>query len=377
MLKKKSVVLLLTLVVLGAGGWYGATRAARALEAKNALDERFTTMVEKRDIDFDVEVSGDVAPAFQLEVKAEVGGKIKAMHVEAGDKVKAGDVLAEIDDRDLLTEKESVLTEIEGTKLNVEKDRRNFERSQELFTAKLVSSEVFENLESAYKLSQNALARAERKLQLVEDKLRKTKVVAPMDGTILTPPVLEGQVVIAAASVNNGTTLMTLADLSKLLVNTHVNQVDVAKVRQNQRVILKSSSVRDTEMSAVISRIGLVAEVKNSIKGFQVEALIDKPDPRLRPGMSVNLVIPVAQANDAVSVPIGAVFKGTGDQRVVYVQNGGDTERREVSIGVTNMNYAQITKGLDAGETILLVEPENAAAASTPDNSESGPRKRS
>ncbi len=119
-----------------------------------------------------------------------------------------------------------------------------------------------------------------------------------------------------------------------------------------------------------------MAEVKNSIKGFQVEALIDKPDPRLRPGMSVNLVIPVAQASDAVSVPIGAVFKGTGDQRVVYVQNGGDTERREVSIGVTNMDYAQITEGLNAGETILLVEPENATA-STPDGSEAGPRKRS
>ncbi len=229
MSKKKSVILFLALAVLSAGGWYGATRAARALEARNAMADRFTTTVEKRDIDFAVEVSGDVAPAFQLEVKAEVGGKIKAMHVEAGDTVKAGDVLAEIDDRDLLTEKESVLTEIEGTKLNVEKDRRNYERSKELFEAKLVSSEVFENLESTYKLSQNALARAERKLQLVEDKLRKTQVIAPMDGTILTPPVLEGQVVIAAASVNNGTTLMTLADLSKLLVNTHVNQVDVAQ----------------------------------------------------------------------------------------------------------------------------------------------------
>lgn len=370
---KKTVIIVLTLTLLGGGGWYAASRA---FAEKNASPDAMTATVEKRDIDFAVEVSGDVAPAFQLEVKAEVGGKIKALHVEAGDTVKKGDLLAEVDDRDLLTEKESVLTEIDGARLSLEKDKRNYLRSKELFESKLVSREVFDNLTSAFELSQNSLVRAERKLQIVEDKLRKTQVVAPMDGSILVRELIEGQVVIAAASVNNGTTLMTLADLSKLRVNTHVNQVDVAKVRQGQRVELKSHSVPDGKMTAEIFRIALVATVQSSIKGFQVEALIDNPDPRLRPGMSVNLVIPVAQASDAVSVPISAVFKGDGDQRVVYVRGDDGTERREVSVGVTNMDYAQITKGLDAGETILLVEPENTTAAA-PDAIGGERRKRS
>src|SRR6185369_12944993 len=95
------------------------------------IPERFITKAEKRDIDFSVEVSGDVTPKLQLDVKAEVGGKIKKLHVDAGDIVKQGDVLVEIDDTDLLTEKKSILSDIDGAKLNAEKIKRNFERSRD------------------------------------------------------------------------------------------------------------------------------------------------------------------------------------------------------------------------------------------------------
>jgi RND family efflux transporter MFP subunit len=360
---KKTISILLLLTALGAGGWYFVKQKHPSSGDDAEISDRFLTKAEKRDIDFSVEVSGDIAPAFQLEVKSEVGGKINSLHVEAGDTVKEGDVLVEIDDRDLLTEKQSVMTEIDGARLSVDKAQRNFQRAKDLFDAKLISREIYDNLSSEFDLSQNAYVRAERKLQLVEDKLRKTKVIAPMDGTVLTLPVIEGQVVIAAASVNNGTSLMTLANLSKLLVETHVNQVDVAKLAVNQQVQLHAESLKDVDMEAKISFIAPVATVKNSIKGFQVQALIDNPNPRLRPGMSVNMSIPIAKANDAVSVPISAVFKGEGNKRVVYVRTGDSTQRREVKVGVTNIDYAQIINGVNEGETILLIEPERDAAS--------------
>jgi multidrug resistance efflux pump len=115
----------------------------------------------------------------------------------------------EIDDRDLLTEKQSVLTEIDGAKLEVDKIRRNYERAKELYESKLISREQFDNLSSELDMGQNSMIRAQRKLEILEDKLRKTKVTSPMQGTVLTRPVIEGLVVIAAASVNSGTTLMT------------------------------------------------------------------------------------------------------------------------------------------------------------------------
>ncbi len=355
----KRILSILILILAAAGGWYGYTHRSGGGE-QEVFDEKFVAHAEKRDIDSSVEVSGDVTPAFQLDVKPEVGGKLKALHVEPGDTVKEGDVLVEIDDTDLMSEKQSALTEIEGARLEMEKTGKNYERAKELFEQKLISREVFENLSSEYALGENSLVKTQRKLQLVEDRLRKTKVLAPMDGTVLTVPVIEGQVVIAAASVNSGTTLMNIANLSKLLVETHINQVDVARVEPNQTVKLHVESLKDAEMDAKISFIAPVATIKNSVKGFQVHALIEKPHARLRPGMTVNLSIPIASASDVVSVPISAVFRGEGSKKVIYVRNGENTERREVKIGVTNTDFAQIIKGVEDGEEILLVEPGRA-----------------
>jgi RND family efflux transporter MFP subunit len=353
---KKLPALLVVAALLG-GGWY-AFKDKFPTGAKEPVDMGdLTAIAEKRNLDFSVEISGDVTPATTLDVKSEVGGKIKALHVVAGQTVKEGDVLVEIDDTDLLTEKDSAETEIEGARLSMEKSKNNYERSRDLYEQKLISKEVFDNLTAEFQIAQNGLVKAQRKLQLVTDKLRKTKVVAPTDGTILTLPVSEGLVVIAAASVNSGTALMTLANLSKLLVVTHINQVDVAKIELNQDVKLRAESLRDLELDASISFIAPVATVKNNVKGFQVEALIEKPNTRLRPGMTVNISIPIATATDAISVPISAVFKGEGKKKVIYVRNGETMEQREVKIGVTNTDHAQIIKGLQEGEEVMLVEP--------------------
>ncbi len=354
---KKLIALFLLASLAGGGFWYTRAHPKAASAAGNAASASATARAEKRDIDVTVEISGDVAPAFRLEVKSEVGGKLKAVHVEPGALVKAGDLLAEIDDRDLLSERDTALTEIDGAKLQFDKDQRNFGRAKELYDSKLISREVYDNLGSLAALAQNSQTKSQRKLQIVDDRLRKTKVIAPNDGTVLTAPVNVGQVVIAAASVNNGTTLMTIANLSKLQVETHINQVDVARLKLNQTVKLRAESLKDMEMDATISFIAPEATPKNSVKGFQVQALIINPSPQLRPGMTVNITVPIDRADDVVSVPIAAVFKGEGNSKIVYVRNGETPEKRSVKVGLTNVDYVQILTGLTEGEEILLVEP--------------------
>lgn len=357
---KKFFQTMLVLALLAGGGWYAYAHqwfglgktAATAAAAATPL-----ARAEIRDIEYSIVVSGDVQPAAQLDVKAEVGGRIKKLNVIPGMEVKSGDVLVEIDDRDILTERDSAQTDIEGAKLTVDKVQRNYNRAKDLFQQRLISLEVFDDLSAELALAQNSLLRAQRKKQIVDDKLSKTKVIAPSDGTVLTVPVVQGQVVIPAASVNSGTTLMTIADLSSLLVETHVNQIDVAKLELKQEVHLSAESIRDEEMTAVISFVAPVATVKNGVKGFSVQAVIGRPSRRLRPGMSVQLTIPVARAADVVAVPVGAVFRGEGNSRVVYVRNGENTERRVVKIGVTDTDFAQVVQGLKEGEQILLTEP--------------------
>lgn len=354
---------LLSIAIVAAlvgGGWLAKKGGLFQKSVDTTQEDVPTALAEKKDIDFSIQVSGDVLPDSQLDVKTEVGGRIKAVHVEPGDVVKAGELLVEIDDTDILTELDSAKTEIDGATLSVTKSERNFERAKDLFDGKLISQEAFDNLGSELDIARNTLTKAEKKMQLVHDKLSKTKVLAPTEGTVLTVPVVEGQVAIAAASVNSGTPLMSIANLSKLMVETHVNQVDVSKLAIRQEVKLLAEALKDEEMLAEIIFIAPVATIRNGIKGFTVRAAIQQVTARMRPGMTVQMTIPVAHVGDAVAVPISAVFKGTGNSRVVYVRNGTKTEKRPVKVGVSNTEHAQILKGVNVGDEILLNEPERA-----------------
>ena len=325
--------------------------------AMQEIPEKYIIKAECRDIDYSIDVAGDVAPEFQLDVKSEVGGKVKALHVEPGQVVKAGDPLCEIDDTDLQNQKESVLTEIAGCQLGVDRALHHFDRGKELFKAKLITKESYDNLESDLAIAKNELNKAQRKLQTVTDEISKARIVAPSNGTVLQVLVIEGQVVVPAASVNSGTTLMSVADLSKLLVTTNINQVDVASLQLKQNVKLTMEAAKEESMEGRISFIAPVATIKNGVKGFQVQAMVVNPSPRLRPGMMVNLTVPVFHVNQVVSVPISAVFKGQNDNRVVYVIDGNKPLPREVVVGVSGLDFAEIKKGLKPGERVLSVDP--------------------
>lgn len=354
----------LTLVaaaLIGGGAWYlvaGGPLGEKKPDPAAALIAK----AERRNIDSSLLLSGEVIPAVQVDVKPEVGGKVGEILVKVSQFVRKGELLAVIDDRDLQTEKRTAETAIEGAQLSVDKNQGNYDRAKALFEEKLISKEVFANLEADLLISKNALERAQSQLQTVNDKLAKTRIVAPADGTVLDIAVNEGQVVTAAASVNSGTTLMTFADLSRLLVETHVNQMDVAKLSAGQEVQVHLQGDDSNTVKARIEFVAPLATVKNNIKGFQVQALIEDDRGLLKPGMSVSMVASVGSAKDAVAVPISGVFKQNND-RVVYVRKAaGATERRKVSTGLTNMSFVEIKDGLREGEEILLVEPR----ASTP-----------
>ena len=355
--------LFLTILVLGlisVAAWFG--RGQWKPEDKSEKPE-MVSKAERRDIESSLLLTGEVTPAFQVPVKAEVGGKVKKIHAIIGQKIPKGGLLAEIDDTDLLTEKASALTDIAGAQLSVDKNRGNTDRARALFKEKLISKEVFANLEADLAISGNTLAKSRSRLQTVEDKLSKTKILAPAEGTVLDILVIEGQVVVAAASVNSGTELMTFADLSQLLINSHVNQVDAPRLIPGQAVEVNMSDTASEPVRAHIEFIAPLALVRNNIKGFEVHALIEENDGRLKPGMSVSMSVPVDKADGAVSVPVSAIFK-ENKQSVVYVRKGDATEKRNVTVGVNNMSFVEIKSGVNEGEEILLVEPTLAPAKS-------------
>ena len=215
------------------------------------------------------------------------------------------------------------------------------------------------NLQSDLAIAQNTLEKAERALQSVKDKLSKTHILAPADGSPLDISVNEGQVVSAAASVNSGTVIMTFANLSHLIIKSSVNQVDAPRLQVGQQVEIIMGEGQQNPIHGHVDVIAQMAMVKNNVKGFLVQVVIDDNDGRLKPGMSVSMNVPVGKVDNAVSVPVSAVFRDRKES-IVYVRKGEQTERRPVTVGIMDLSFAEIKTGLKEGEEVLLVEPPPA-----------------
>jgi RND family efflux transporter MFP subunit len=261
-----------------------------------------------------------------------------------------------LDDKDLQTERSSRLTEIERAKLELDRALRNYERSKQLFTDKLISQELFEDTRTDYELAKNALERAEKELHLLEDRLTKTKIVAPFDCTVLTRPVSIGQAVSGSGGFNSGTEVLTIADLNEMVVNAHINQADITRLSVNQEVDIQVESVPGLKLKGVVDRIAPQTTIKNNIKGYAARIALKTKDPRVLPGMTANLSIPVASSENALAVPLAAVFTEQGE-RFVFVKNGDRFERRPVQIGVYDYDYAEVLNGLRQGEIVALEQP--------------------
>lgn len=353
---KKIILTLAILLAAGYGGFHFWEKWQAKQHAAKGPKHATTAKVQARDIRFTINAAGDIGPADQVSVRPEVNGKIAVLPVDIGDEVKKGDLLFTLDDSDLQIQRASRLTDIEGAKLEVEKTKRNFDRIQKLFADKLISQEAHDDARTEYDLAKNSLNRAQQALNLVEDSLSKTKIVAPFDCTVLTRPVSVGQAVSGSGGFNSGTEVMTIANLNDMIILAHINQADVTRVAPGASVDIEVDSVPGLKMKGVVERIAPQATVKNNLKGFSARIALKKIDSRVRPGMTANIAIPVASANGVLSVPLAAVFTEEGE-RFCYVKNGETMERRPVHIGVTDYSFAEVTSGLSDGEIVSLLPP--------------------
>src|SRR5262249_37757672 len=155
-----------------------------------------------------------------------------------------------------------------------QKANRNLARSKRLFDQKLISVEAFDDTKTEFDLCSNALQRAESSLRLIEESLSKTKIRAPFDCTVLTRPVSIGQAVSGSAGFNSGTEIMTIANLTDMIITAHVNQADVTRLKPGQPVDVQVESVAGLRMDGVLDRIAPQAILKNGIKGFAARVTI-------------------------------------------------------------------------------------------------------
>src|SRR6185369_5482524 len=320
----KSFIMIFAVLGIGTGGYF-LWKNAPASENPNRIAGRPTVAtVEARDIFFAVNAAGDIGPADQVSVRPEVNGRISELPVDIGDKVRKDSLLCRLDDRDLQIERASRLQEIDGARLQLQKASRSFGRSKQLFADRLISAEAYEDTKTEYDLATNALERAQSALSLVDDRISKTKILAPFDCTILTRPVSLGQTLSGSAGFNSGTEIMSVANLKEMIINSHINQADVTRLTTGQTVDIQVESVPGLKMKGVLDRIAPQAVIKNGIKGFAARVVISDIDPRIRPGMTALLSLPVASAESVLSVPLEAVFTEKGERYVFVKKDEGE-----------------------------------------------------
>lgn len=381
---RAAVITLILVALVAAGGYFwtrspsttgGAATASGTTASPGAAARETTAPVARGDVNFTVGVAGEIGPAEQVSVRPEVNGRINELPVDVGDRVKKGGLLFALDDRDLRIEVETRQKQIESANLQLDKARitmeqakRDYQRDQQLFEAKLLAGQAFEaareRFDSSVKdheLARNSIERTKNELALAEERLQKTRIVAPFDCTVLTRPISLGQAVSGSGGFNSGTEVMTIADLTALVINAHVNQADVTRLRQGMDVDVEVDAIPGLKIHGVVDRIAPQATVRNNIKGYATRIALKDLDPRVQPGMTANVSIPVSTALDVLTVPISAVFSEQ-NERYVLVKKGEDFERRPVMLGVSDYFRVEIKSGLAQGEIVALEQPGGVAA---------------
>jgi RND family efflux transporter MFP subunit len=216
----------------------------------------------------------------------------------------------------------------------------------------------------ALKTSEVALTAARVQLGAAEDRLRYTQIAAPMDGTVIQRGIQPGEVVTPGVQATfEGRSLMTVADLTTLIVKAELNQIDVAKVQLGQKVQLTLDALPGKKYSATITKIAPSSTAKGTVDVFPVEATLEIADQLIKPGMTADVRIHITSKPAVLQLPIEAVVKEGGKwqvTKVTAVDGKQKTDKVEVKLGARNDRDVELTEGLVEGDKVLI-RPASAA----------------
>lgn len=367
-MKSKKPLLLLLVVALAGGAWYwwpdaksarrrpGAGQGAAARPAGSPLEAVATV----RDIEETVDAAGFVRPVVFSDVKAEVSGKIAKILVRDGQPVKKGDVLIELDPTLVKADEDEARRNVQLQEFNLEKVKRDLARAEALKAKGFVSDRELQDARTAFEVTKLQRDVAQSRLDKAQENVRKTVLTAPHDGVIdASNSLVEGQVVIGAQSINNGTTLMRVSDVSVLRVDVNLNEFAATRVSLGRSATVTFDSLPGLTKQGKVTFLAPfgTADVKTpDLRVFPCQVSFPAGD-GVRPGISGNLSVLIAKDTGCVAVPVSAIFV-EGNDRILYVKGeDGAWERRSVKLGLSDAGWTQVKTGVAAGETVSLVRP--------------------
>ncbi len=315
-----------------------------------------------------VEETGVVEPERQVVVKSPISGIVQRLFVREGDRVASGQLLARIvPDIAQANTLARLRSEVNGARINLERASREYERLRDLATSGGVTQEELESRRTAWEQAGNTMKAAEDQLRMVElsgviaaDTAQWARITAPSAGVVILRGVEEGETVVGGTSTfGGGTEIFTIADLSELRVKAAINEVDIAKVAVGDSVALTVDAFPDDTALGIVRLVPPAARQQERVRVFDVEIRVVSGD-KLRPGMTANVRIAGPVRTGATRVPVEAVFLQEG-RPVVHRVQGGPPETVSVTLGLGDLRFVEISRGLAVGDTVALEDPVAAA----------------
>jgi HlyD family secretion protein len=363
-----------------------------------AIDPSKLAKVEKGDLAKSVVATGKIEPITKVEIKSKASGIVKKLLADAGDTVKQGEVLVELDKEEIqarVREAKAALEASEANRRAVEADferaridaqgpdvpllHRAYERAQEMAKSGVVSQAALDEAQKNYELAVNKrevsraqltvikaklmqaqaqVAQARANLERAEEEFRNSTIVAPMDGLVLSRDVEVGDAVSSILVMGSSATLvMTIGDTREVYVKGKVDESDIGKVYMDQPARIKVESFKDKTFTGKVTKISPMGVEKDNVTTFEVRVSIENASGELKAAMTANAEIILEERQGVLMIPEGAIIYDQDRKASVEVPDpkaDGGKRKLAINIGISNGAKTQVTDGLKEGDQVVL-----------------------
>jgi RND family efflux transporter MFP subunit len=331
------------LIILGISVFFIVNRHFSAIEVKGVK-------VKRQDLEVTVTATstGTVRSEVEVNITAQRAGRIAKLYVEEGDRIKAGDIIAELDTSEVLANLNKVKADLKKAEVDLENAKIEYTRKEVLFKESLITQQQFDDAKKVLSIAAAELERAVSAVDIAQLQYDYSFIKTLVDGVISKRPVEIGDTAVP------GLLIASVVDPDKLYIEAPVDEADVGNVALGQNVRITMDAYLDKVFHGIVIKISpVVTGAKLEARTFEVRVSINEPDVVLKPGMSADIEIITDKIHDTLVVPSQAVIE-RGQEKVVYVAERGRARKRKVITGTYNWNFTEIKDGLKEGDVVIV-----------------------
>ena len=331
-------------------------------ESKVTFD---TAKVEKTNISTSITATGTIEPVTSVTVGTQVSGIVSHLYVDYNSVVKKGQVIAELDRTNLISELNAQKANLASAQSSLNYQQSNFERYKTLYDKGLVSADEFESARLQYQQAKEQVAQSRESVQRAQTNLGYATITSPIDGVVLSKSVEEGQTV--AASFNTPELFTIAQDLTNMRVIADIDEADIGGVKEGQRVTFTVDAFPEDSFEGAVTQVRQQATTESNVVTYEVVISAPNVDLKLKPGLTANVTIYTLEKNDVLAVPAkalrfqpneallqkGETIEDCEGRFKVWTKEGTVFKAHKVKTGTTNGVMTEILSGIAPGTDVL------------------------